>query len=174
MGNQSTTALSKFKDFFFLRFRGGFLKTVSFSSIRTIIALHDNRLFLNSVYTDEYTCRVSFCRKTSEPSESASLQLDNFNQEEINKYFRPCTVDPGRKECNKYNKNKRKNTKRNRRRRKARRVEDNQEERAAANSQLKRCRKNKSCFEEGDRKKMSLVIFGDGLQNKDHIKFKGL
>ncbi|KAI7898236.1 uncharacterized protein BX663DRAFT_556042 [Cokeromyces recurvatus] len=42
-----------------------------------------------------YTCRVSFCRKTSELSESASLQLDDFNQEEINKYFRPCTVDPG-------------------------------------------------------------------------------
>ncbi|KAI7903542.1 uncharacterized protein BX663DRAFT_506810, partial [Cokeromyces recurvatus] len=67
---------------------------------------------------------------------------------------------------NKYNKDRRKNTK------KARRVEDNQEERAAANSQLKRCRKNKSCFEEGDRKKMPLVIFGVGLQNKDHIKFK--
>ncbi|KAI7908136.1 uncharacterized protein BX663DRAFT_493104, partial [Cokeromyces recurvatus] len=41
---------------------------------------------------------------------------------------------------NKYNKNRRKNTKKNRkRRRKARRAEYNQEERAAANSQLKKC-----------------------------------
>ena len=35
-------------------------------------------------------------------------------------------------------------------------------------------RRNKNRFEKGDRKKMPLVIFGDGLRNKDHIKFKGI
>lgn len=34
-------------------------------------------------------------------------------------------------------------------------------------------RKNKNCFEKGDVKKMPLVAFGDGLKNKDHLKFKG-
>ncbi|RCH89815.1 hypothetical protein CU097_010872 [Rhizopus azygosporus] len=37
-----------------------------------------------------------------------------------------------------------------------------------------RRRKNKTRFEEGDCKKMPLVIFSDSLRNKDHVKFKGL
>lgn len=35
-------------------------------------------------------------------------------------------------------------------------------------------KKNKACFKVGDNSKMPLVVFGDGLKNKDHIKFKGL
>lgn len=56
------------------------------------------RMFLNSMYTDGYTCRVSFCRKTipTSPVSQTSLELEDFNNEEIKRYFRPCTVDPNR------------------------------------------------------------------------------
>lgn len=35
-------------------------------------------------------------------------------------------------------------------------------------------REHKERFEEGDRSKMPLVVFGNGLKNKSHVKFKGL
>ncbi|PHZ08227.1 uncharacterized protein RHIMIDRAFT_295401 [Rhizopus microsporus ATCC 52813] len=35
-------------------------------------------------------------------------------------------------------------------------------------------RKHKEKFEEGDRTRMQLIIFGDGMKNKHHDKFKGL
>ena len=35
-------------------------------------------------------------------------------------------------------------------------------------------RTHKEKFEESDRSKMPLVIFGDSLRNRDHVKFKGL
>ena len=33
---------------------------------------------------------------------------------------------------------------------------------------------HKEKFEEGDRGKMPLILFGDGLNNKSHVKYKGL
>ena len=55
-------------------------------------------MFLNSVYTDGYTCRTSFSRKAQpiSPYNKVSLEVDDFNSEEIDQYFRPCTVDPNR------------------------------------------------------------------------------
>jgi hypothetical protein len=52
------------------------------------------------MYTDGYTCRISFCKKIhpSSPVSRTSLQLNDFNNEEIDRYFRPCAVDPGRKD----------------------------------------------------------------------------
>lgn len=35
-------------------------------------------------------------------------------------------------------------------------------------------RKHKEKFEEGDQSKRPLVVFGNGLKNKNHVKFKGL
>ncbi|GAA5812996.1 hypothetical protein MFLAVUS_006462 [Mucor flavus] len=78
----------------------------------------------------------------------------------------------------KYNKQKRKQTKWNRKKRKkAQRSHANFQEKDAASNSVHRKkssnRKNKNCFKEGDVKKMPLVVFGDGLKNKDHIKLKG-
>ncbi|KAI8077386.1 uncharacterized protein B0P05DRAFT_130077 [Gilbertella persicaria] len=55
-------------------------------------------MFLNSIYTDGYTCRVSFCRKVHSisPNDKVSLKVDDFTSEEVDRYFRPCTVDPNR------------------------------------------------------------------------------
>lgn len=56
------------------------------------------KMFLNSIYTDGYTCRVLFCRKvlSSLAERQVSLELEDFTTEEVKQYFRPCTVDPGR------------------------------------------------------------------------------
>lgn len=55
-------------------------------------------MFLNSFYTAGYTCRVSFCRKKiqSSPLDKVTLKLSDFNSEEVDQFFRPCTVDPNR------------------------------------------------------------------------------
>lgn len=59
------------------------------------------KMFLNSIYTDGYTCRVSFCKRIHEasPMNQISLELDDFTHEEVDRYFRPCTVDPNRKDA---------------------------------------------------------------------------
>ncbi|GAA5807293.1 hypothetical protein MFLAVUS_000650 [Mucor flavus] len=58
------------------------------------------RMFLNGLYTDGYTCRVIFARRVlpSSPEDNIRLELDDFLSEEVNKHFRPCTVDPGRRD----------------------------------------------------------------------------
>lgn len=57
------------------------------------------KLFLNSMYTDSYTCRIPFCRKRypASPLDKVSLELDSFNIEDIGHYFPPWTADPNRK-----------------------------------------------------------------------------
>lgn len=57
-------------------------------------------MFLNGLYTDGYTCRVLFARRVlpSSPEDNIRLELDDFSSEEVNKHFRPCTVDPGRRD----------------------------------------------------------------------------
>lgn len=57
-------------------------------------------MFLNRLYTDGYTCRVLFARKVfpSPPEHNIRLELNDLSSEEVNKHFRPCTVDPGRRD----------------------------------------------------------------------------
>ncbi len=58
-------------------------------------------MFLNGIYTDGDTCRVLFfCRKDKQSSSvnDIPLQLEDLDKDEVKKYFRPCTVDPGRKD----------------------------------------------------------------------------
>ncbi|KAI7890973.1 uncharacterized protein EV154DRAFT_551845 [Mucor mucedo] len=245
------------------------------NSLAELQSLHEkSRMFLNSFYTDGYTCRVSFCKKQKPVStlENVTLTLNNFNSEEIKQYFRLCTVDPNRKDVftsyhvendvrrissseyynmngiinrqrqelerkksnnieyietripspkttgaenykrhitymlqhfkalvtfydfqtarirwsnyfgkqkatdhaisvlingsTKYNKNRRKNTRRKKRKRRK------------LNSRYKRDLSNtkqafKEKFKEGDKSKMPMIIFGDGLKNKSHVRFKG-
>lgn len=56
-------------------------------------------MFLNSLYTDGYTCRICFARNVPEQTEEnrINLEISDFNQNEINDFFRPCYLDPGRK-----------------------------------------------------------------------------
>lgn len=57
------------------------------------------RMFLNSFYTDGYTCRISFARNVPEKLEEdrVKLEIDDFNQDDVSSCFRPCFLDPGRK-----------------------------------------------------------------------------
>ena len=59
------------------------------------------RMFLNSIYTDGITCRVSFARNNPrrEDRETVTLNVGDFSQREISQYFRPCTLDPGRRDA---------------------------------------------------------------------------
>ncbi|PHZ13402.1 uncharacterized protein RHIMIDRAFT_305406 [Rhizopus microsporus ATCC 52813] len=59
------------------------------------------RMFLNGMYTDDYTCSVLFCRKVllSSVADGVSLELSDFTTDEVDTYFRPCTVGPGRKDA---------------------------------------------------------------------------
>ncbi|CEG78583.1 hypothetical protein RMATCC62417_13166 [Rhizopus microsporus] len=58
-------------------------------------------LFLNGIYTDGYTCRMLFCGKVlpASAADDVSLELSDFTTDEVDKYFRSCTVDPGRKDA---------------------------------------------------------------------------
>ncbi|GAA5808492.1 hypothetical protein MFLAVUS_001883 [Mucor flavus] len=58
------------------------------------------KMFLDGLYTDGYTCRVLFARKVlpSPPEYNICLELNDLSSEEVNKHFRPCTVDPGRRD----------------------------------------------------------------------------
>ncbi|KAG2209788.1 hypothetical protein INT47_001936 [Mucor saturninus] len=260
-------------------------RKLKINSLAELQSLHEKgRMFLNSFYTDGYTCRVSFCRKKKPVSslENVTLTLNNFNSEEVQQYFRPCTVDPNRKDVftsyhgendvrrlssseyynmngvinrqkqelerkksnkiehietripspkttgadnykrhitymfqhfealitfydfqtarirwsnyignqkatdhainilingsTKYNKNRRKNTRRNkgkRRKLNSRYTRDlSNTKQSKKGKQVARAFKEK--FEEGDKSKMPMIIFGDGLKNKSHVRFKGL
>lgn len=261
------------------------------------------KMFINSLYTDGYTCRVSFCRKryVESPVNETSLELHDFNNDEVDRYFRPCTVDPNRKDafvsfhgntdvrrlssaeyynmngstnrmnleqnrkkelgvqiietnipsvksavadkyithvkymlqhmntlfnfysfqtarikwCNyigkqralqdavnilingskKYNKGRRKKTRKNKRKRikTAAKYQSNTPQTSSRRGKnasryyshiskycssfnffFKKQRNHKERFEEGDKSKMPLIIFGDGLKNKSHVKISGL
>ncbi|KAI8991677.1 hypothetical protein BDF20DRAFT_55314 [Mycotypha africana] len=56
------------------------------------------RMFLNSTYTDGYTCRVSFARRRLVSTPTEQLELADFKGYEIDQFFRPVTVDPGRRD----------------------------------------------------------------------------
>lgn len=49
-----------------------------------------NRMFLNSILTDGYTCRVSFGRKVVKNElDDIELTLEDFDAYEVDQYFRP-------------------------------------------------------------------------------------
>ncbi|KAI8085967.1 uncharacterized protein B0P05DRAFT_570147 [Gilbertella persicaria] len=56
------------------------------------------KMFLNSLYTDGYNCRVNFARNIPQvPNEDKIvLELSDFNQGEIDEHFNPCFLDPNR------------------------------------------------------------------------------
>ncbi|KAI7898584.1 uncharacterized protein BX663DRAFT_524676 [Cokeromyces recurvatus] len=56
-------------------------------------------MFLNSIYTDGYTCRISFPRRVPEvlDEDKVILEMADFNTDEVEEFFRPCFLDPGRK-----------------------------------------------------------------------------
>ncbi|KAL0093824.1 hypothetical protein F4703DRAFT_1292361 [Phycomyces blakesleeanus] len=56
-------------------------------------------MFVSTLYTGSYTCRVSFARRTTvDPINSVELTTNDFNIEEITGNFRACTVEPGRRD----------------------------------------------------------------------------
>ncbi|KAG2200602.1 hypothetical protein INT47_007346 [Mucor saturninus] len=246
------TLFSFTQRYFYDCFNFAKLKIRSLKDLKELPATH-GKMFLNGMYTDE---------------------LDDFNTEELKTYFRPCTVDPGRKDvfvsyhgdndvrrlsskeycnmggvtqrhkqeqelkkslgidqietnipspkttshdayilyityilqhidtlfnfygfrttnsrwCNyiasqksiedavnilingstKYNKKRRKNKKKSKKRRRSRIVDSLKSKPKIIK------REHKEKFEGGDRNKMPLIIFGDGLKNKSQTKFKGL
>ncbi|GAA5809216.1 hypothetical protein MFLAVUS_002621 [Mucor flavus] len=77
-------------------------KRLGIQSCEKLQALPEQKgkMFLNGLYTDGYTCRVLFARKVlpSPPKDSICLELNDLSSEEVNKHFRPCTVDPGRRD----------------------------------------------------------------------------
>ncbi|CEP14296.1 hypothetical protein [Parasitella parasitica] len=76
----------------FIKIDGAFTSTLN-------LAVENDKMFLNVLYTDGYTCRVLFCR-TVRPlllTENVTLELENFGAEK-DEHFRPCTADPGKKD----------------------------------------------------------------------------
>ncbi|RCH84173.1 hypothetical protein CU097_006069, partial [Rhizopus azygosporus] len=64
------------------------------------LANEEGRMFLNSIYTAGYTCRVSFAKRKNENRlEAVKFQLHDLNNEEIDNHFRACTVGPGRRDA---------------------------------------------------------------------------
>lgn len=58
------------------------------------------KMFLNSLYTDGYTCRVSFARRVETDNlDGVRLTLDDFNFDEVTDHFRVSSVDPGRRDA---------------------------------------------------------------------------
>lgn len=247
------------------------LKIKSFENLRD----SPQKMFLNGFYTDGYTCRVLFCKKVSPFSneQKVTIELSDLKAEEVNRHFRPCTVDPGRRDPfvsfhggndirrlssreyysmygtvrrqrqqqrlkdqlgiatieanipspkttsgelyvsyaqylmenlhqlfsfynfeslrNRWlnylasqksieesvnillNGGKKYNSKKRRKKNKKKRDRLVAIQEAIPNIG-RSARKHKPCFVEGDKNKMPLVIFGDGLKNKEHVKFRGL
>ncbi|GAA5807494.1 hypothetical protein MFLAVUS_000857 [Mucor flavus] len=57
------------------------------------------RMFLNSIYTDGYTCRIYFARRVPKvlDEDEVNLEMADFNTDGVEAFFRPCFLDPGRK-----------------------------------------------------------------------------
>ncbi|GAA5812652.1 hypothetical protein MFLAVUS_006109 [Mucor flavus] len=181
-------------------------------------------MFLNGLYTDGYTYRVLFCRKLlpSLAEHRVSLELDDFTTEEVEQYFRPCAVDPGRidafvsyhggNDIRRLSSSEYYNMHGTVTRQKSEQGRKGQSGLEAIQTNipspktlsiekyssyitymiehlnalhsfynfetakikwLNYLASQKTIQEKGDVKKMPLVVFGDGLKNKDHIKLKG-
>ncbi|KAG1639716.1 hypothetical protein G6F44_007556 [Rhizopus delemar] len=174
-------------------------KKLKIKSLVELQSMHEKgRMFLNSFYTDGYTCRVSFCRKRYINShlDKVTLTLNDFNSERVEQLFRTCTVDPNRKDVftsyhgandirrlsssEYHNMNGVVNRQKLEQERKKRDNIEHIETRIPspkttnAENYKKHIMAHKERFEEGDRKKMPMIVFGNGLQNKSHVKYKGL
>ncbi|KAI9257863.1 hypothetical protein EDC94DRAFT_586320 [Helicostylum pulchrum] len=66
-------------------------------SVQALSTLPDriNKIFINEVKTDGYTSHFTFARRRTE-NPMVKLELQNFKQDEIDLYFRPRTINPGR------------------------------------------------------------------------------
>lgn len=63
------------------------------------LPVRKGRMFLNSIYTDGHTCRVSFARNAQHEVHEESrinLELNDFTKTEIDDHFRSCFIDPNR------------------------------------------------------------------------------
>ncbi|KAI9354213.1 hypothetical protein BD770DRAFT_474147 [Pilaira anomala] len=92
------TTLSKFYNVFdFSKF-----PNLKIRSAQDLSNLHEksNKVFINEVKTDGYTCRFTFVqarrRTLTATATTTKLELQDFTKAEIDQYFRPCTLDPGR------------------------------------------------------------------------------
>ncbi|KAI9253090.1 hypothetical protein EDC94DRAFT_620197 [Helicostylum pulchrum] len=159
-----------------------------------------NKIFINEVKTDEYTCHFTFARiRTENPM--VKLELQGFTQDEIDLYFRPCTINPGRnhvftsfrgdneirrmstKEFYSYGgtiqhlkfQQERPKTSKNKRRRRNNRKNRlvNAPVLPSASAPVTTPFSRHGKFKKFDNGKMPLVIFGDGMFNKDGVHFKG-
>ncbi|ORE05866.1 hypothetical protein BCV72DRAFT_263085 [Rhizopus microsporus var. microsporus] len=74
---------------------------LGFRSWEELKNMLEGRMPLNEMYTDGYRCRVLFCGKVlpSSAADDVFLELSDFTTDEVDKYFRSCTVDPGRKDA---------------------------------------------------------------------------
>ncbi|KAI9246569.1 hypothetical protein EDC94DRAFT_627181 [Helicostylum pulchrum] len=180
-----------------------------------------NKIVINEVKTDGYTCRFTFARRRTK-NPTVKLELEDFTQDEIDLYFRPCTVDPGRNhvftsfhgdkeirrmstkefysyggtfQClksqkaqdaaviilinggKKYNKKRRKRPKTSKNKRRRRNNRKNRLANApvlpSASAPVTTPFSRHGKFKKFDNGKMPLVIFGDGMFNKDGVHFKG-
>ncbi|KAI7908321.1 uncharacterized protein BX663DRAFT_493798 [Cokeromyces recurvatus] len=54
-------------------------------------------MFLNSIYTDGYTCRISSARRVPEvlDEDKVNLEMADFNTNEVEEFFRTCFLDSG-------------------------------------------------------------------------------
>lgn len=58
------------------------------------------KMFMNSMYTDGYTCRLLFARRVeNNPLDAIELDISDFDLDEVDDHFRVCTVDPGRRDA---------------------------------------------------------------------------
>ncbi|KAI7904884.1 uncharacterized protein BX663DRAFT_484956 [Cokeromyces recurvatus] len=77
-------------------------KKLGIQSCEKLQALPEQKgkIFLNGLYTDGYTCKVLFTRKVllSSPEDTICLELNDFTSEEMDKHFRLCTVNTGRRD----------------------------------------------------------------------------
>ncbi|GAA5801539.1 hypothetical protein HPULCUR_006987 [Helicostylum pulchrum] len=87
------STLTKFYEAFdFSKFPN--LKIISIQSLSTLPD-RINKIFINEVKTDGYTSHFTFARRRTE-NPMVKLELQNFKQDEIDLYFRPRTINPGR------------------------------------------------------------------------------
>ncbi|KAG2233188.1 hypothetical protein INT48_005026 [Thamnidium elegans] len=100
-GNTAATDYDSTLTNFYEAFDFRKLPNLKIRSVQDLCSLPNtmNKIFIDEVKTDRYTCQFTFVRRRKEnPMINAGmkLELQDFTQEEIDLYFRPCTIDPGK------------------------------------------------------------------------------
>jgi hypothetical protein len=71
---------------------------IIYSSVEELIEGRQDMMFDCLIHTDGFGVSFIFARKKREGLDKETvLGLEDFDQNEVEKYFLPCTVDPGRK-----------------------------------------------------------------------------